>query len=156
MLWDAESSLCPSSGCKHLLSIVPLGHNCFSHVWQCKDGSRDGRLGQSTCGIDAHSCRVPRERRCRCWWGCKSDRLPVAINGLSLRVGAVRVQLMSFPALCLSPACGRIPSARRGAPPLPAPCAPTAPSGSWSKSHGPHEGTHAAALFLELSQTLCV
>lgn len=42
----------------------------------------------------------------------------------------------SPPSLCLSPASGRTPSARRGALPSPAPCGPTAPSGGWSKSHG--------------------
>lgn len=35
------------------------------------------------------------------------------------------------------------------------PCAPTAPSGSWSKSHGPQEGTHTAAVSLECPK-LCV
>lgn len=91
--------------------------------------------------------------------GCCHNRWSQPQNGGARR--AVVEQLMpclghSSPAPCLFPAYGRTPSARRGAQPSPMPCGPTAPSGSWSKSHGPQEGTHAAARCHWSCPKLCI
>lgn len=82
--------------------------------------------------------------------GVVSDKLLCSVSGLRPRAGGKggpggaappALPWLLLPSPCLSPASGRTPSARRAALPSPVPCGATAPSGSWSKSHGPQEGT---------------
>lgn len=71
----------------------------------------------------------------------------VTIDGLRFKAGDKQgeqaMSCLNSP-ICLSLACGRTPSARKGVPLSLMPCGPTAPSGSWSKSHGPQKGVNAA------------